>query len=320
MYQGALARSWAFTSPHITSNHITSSRSCSPCALPKSTPPSTSDSHSPPPPHPQHWSQGPHTRIAAALAAAVLATSPLVAPPPSQAVTNEQLLFLEAWRAVDRAYVDKKFNGQNWFKVREDALKQKLGSREATYGAIRTLLASLGDPFTRFLVPEQYDALRRSTSGAVTGIGVEVSFASKRGAESPLVVIAPAPGGPADRAGIRPGDEILSIDDQPTAELSLYAAGGLLQGAEGSEVTLKVKPHTGGAVKDVKLTRQPIQINPVDSALCSTSGTFWQYNRKHGLIYYLGPSFIRFTVCFTWLIQFALSNENSCPYLIIGRH
>jgi hypothetical protein len=36
---------------------------------------------------------------------------------PSQAVTNEQLLFLEAWRAVDRAYVDKTFNGQSWFKV-----------------------------------------------------------------------------------------------------------------------------------------------------------------------------------------------------------
>lgn len=36
---------------------------------------------------------------------------------PSQAVTSEQLLFLEAWRAVDRAYVDKSFNGQNWFKV-----------------------------------------------------------------------------------------------------------------------------------------------------------------------------------------------------------
>ena len=174
---------------------------------------------------------------------------------------------------MDRAYVDKKFNGQNWFKIREDSLKnQKLKSREDTYAAIRSLLASLGDPFTRFLIPEQYDALRRSTSGAVTGVGVEVSFTSERGAESPLVVIAPAPGGPADKAGIRPGDEILSIDGQPTAQLSLYAAGGLLQGVDGSEVTLKIKPHNGGAVKDVKLTRQQIKINPVDSAMCSTSG------------------------------------------------
>lgn len=54
-------------------------------------------------------------RLAAAAAAAVLALGPGCLP--SQAVTSEQLLFLEAWRAVDRAYVDKSFNGQNWFKV-----------------------------------------------------------------------------------------------------------------------------------------------------------------------------------------------------------
>ncbi len=54
---------------------------------------------------------------AAALAAAATLTPPLAAPPAADAVTQEQLLFLEAWRAVDRAFVDKKFNGQNWFKV-----------------------------------------------------------------------------------------------------------------------------------------------------------------------------------------------------------
>lgn len=55
---------------------------------------------------------------AAALAATAVLTPPLAAPPAADAVTQEQLLFLEAWRAVDRAYVDKKFNGQNWFKAR----------------------------------------------------------------------------------------------------------------------------------------------------------------------------------------------------------
>lgn len=48
-----------------------------------------------------------------------------------------------------------------------------------------------------------------------------------QGSSSSLVVIAPAPGGPADKAGIRPGDEILAIDGTPTSSLSLYAAGAL---------------------------------------------------------------------------------------------
>jgi len=51
-----------------------------------------------------------------ALAAAIGLHS--FAAPPAQAITTEQLLFLEAWRAVDRAYVDKTFNNQSWFKVK----------------------------------------------------------------------------------------------------------------------------------------------------------------------------------------------------------
>lgn len=53
--------------------------------------------------------------MAAIATAAAVAVGPAVQA--AAAVTNEQLLFLEAWRAVDRAYVDKSFNGQSWFKV-----------------------------------------------------------------------------------------------------------------------------------------------------------------------------------------------------------
>lgn len=56
-------------------------------------------------------------RAAAVLLAAALALPLATAAPPAAAVTEQQLLFLEAWRAVDRAYVDKSFNGQSWFRV-----------------------------------------------------------------------------------------------------------------------------------------------------------------------------------------------------------
>ena len=60
------------------------------------------------------------------------------------AITDNQLLFLEAWRAVDRAYVDKTFNGQTWFRYREQAVKTtRMDSKQDTYGAIRTMLATL---------------------------------------------------------------------------------------------------------------------------------------------------------------------------------
>jgi carboxyl-terminal processing protease len=244
----------------------------------------------PPPPPPQ---QPLGRRLAAALLAGALALGapaglpPLPPPPPAAAVTQEQLLFLEAWRAVDRAYVDKGFNGQNWFKVREDALKKKgaFASRADTHAAIRALLKSLDDPYTRFLAPEQLSALRGATRGAVTGVGLEVAFpaagadGAAPGAPPPLVVIAPARGGPAERAGVRPGDRLLAIDGAPTAELSLYAAGAALQGAAGSTVTLTIAPGGGSngsnsnaAAREVVLAREAIEVDAVDAALCPTAG------------------------------------------------
>lgn len=84
-----------------------------------------------------------------------------VAKSPSWALTEENILFLEAWRTIDRAYVDKTFNGQSWFRYRENALRNEpMNTREETYVAIRKMLATLDDPFTRFLEPEKFKSLR----------------------------------------------------------------------------------------------------------------------------------------------------------------
>ena len=57
---------------------------------------------------------------------------------------------------------------------------------------------------------------------------------------NPLMqVVTPAPGGPADRAGLQAGDIIVAIDGKPTNGASLYDAGDMLQGAEGSEVNFR---------------------------------------------------------------------------------
>ena len=204
----------------------------------------------------------------AASAALVAALSfSALSPPLSQAVTSEQLLFLEAWRAVDRAYVDKGFNGQSWFRVRESYLKaETMTTRDETYTAIKKLLASLDDRFTRFLEPERLTALRRGTSGQVTGVGVEV-IESDSGLIS---VVTPLPGGPAESGGVRAGDLISAIDGRSTKGLSIYEATDLLLGEEGSEVTLSLAhSNQPAAVKEIKLARKKIVINPVMSALCS---------------------------------------------------
>eukprot|EP00775_Hariotina_reticulata_P007473 gene7473-7682_t len=186
-----------------------------------------------------------------------------------QAVTNEQLLFLEAWRAVDRAYVDKSFNGQSWFKLRENFLKKEpMANRSQTYDAIRKLLITLQDPFTRFLEPAKFAALRRGTAGSVTGVGLEITYDGSAGGD--IVVLTPTPGGPADRAGVVAGDVLVAVDGQPTKGLSLYDASDLLQGQPDSqvEVVLHASDHPDKK-RTLQLTRQKVTINPVSYTTCS---------------------------------------------------
>lgn len=207
-----------------------------------------------------------------AAATATCAAVVLGCPSAASSVTNEQLTYLEAWRAIDRAYVDKTFNGQSWFRVRETALKREpMTDRQQTYDAIRRMVALLDDPFTRFLEPQRYAAMRRGNAGTLTGVGIEVGYSSDG---KTLVVVAPAAGGPADRGGVRPGDRIISVDGRPAADMSLYDIGPLLQGEPDTQVVLSLQSPEDGEPKtrEVRLTRQAVTFNPVSSELCSRVG------------------------------------------------
>lgn len=102
---------------------------------------------------------------------------------------------MQAWRAVDRAFVDKSFNGQSWFRLREQYLRNEpMRDREETYAAIRKMLATLDDPFTRFLDASRYAQLKRGASGAVTGVGLEVAFSQAKDRAGQLLVCRSHPG------------------------------------------------------------------------------------------------------------------------------
>lgn len=183
---------------------------------------------------------------------------------PAMALTEEQRFLSEVWRVVDRAYVDDTFNHQNWWIVRQKALKQPLDSREQTYTAVQKMLASLEDPFTRLLKPEQYRSLQTNTSGELTGVGLQIALDSETGK---LRVIAPIAGSPADRAGIQPADTILRIDGLPTTGLSLDEAAERMRGPAGSRVTLTVERTDETEPQDLEVTRDHIELNPVIAEL-----------------------------------------------------
>ncbi|KAL9266804.1 Carboxyl-terminal-processing peptidase 2, chloroplastic-like protein [Drosera capensis] len=187
---------------------------------------------------------------------------------PAFSLSEENLLFLEAWRAIDRAYVDKTFNGQSWFRYRENALRtEPMNTREETYIAIKKMVATLGDPFTRFLEPDKFRSLRSGTESSLTGVGLSIGYPMDLdGSSSGLVVLSVAPGGPASRAGISSGDTLLGINDTSADNLTIYEAADILQGPEWSSVELTVR--SGSEIKRLTLIRERIALNPVKSRFC----------------------------------------------------
>lgn len=179
---------------------------------------------------------------------------------PAFALTSEQKVLNEAWRIVNQAYLDDSFNGQNWWFVRQKALKQSLPNRMATYDAIDSMLASLDDPFTRLLRPDQYKSLQVSTSGALTGVGLQIVSDPDTGE---VIVVTPLPGSPAEAAGLQSGDRILKIDGVETQGLSLEESAQRMQGLKGTSVVLEVRQRDRLTRESITLTRDVITLNPV---------------------------------------------------------
>lgn len=185
---------------------------------------------------------------------------------PALALTEEQKFLNEAWRIVNRSYVDNTFNDHNWWKIREDAIKAPLSTREETYTQIQKMLALLGDPFTRLLKPEQYRSLQVTTSGELTGVGLQIGLEPQTGL---LTVVAPIAGSPADLAGLLPLDRILEIDGVSTANLTLDEAATKMRGKIGTPVTLTISRKGSDTNLSIKIVRDRIQVNPVHAELLS---------------------------------------------------
>jgi carboxyl-terminal processing protease len=189
--------------------------------------------------------------------------------PDATAFTEEQKLVLQSWRIVNQAYVDDTFNHQNWWLLRQKFLQGRLDNREQTYAAIREMLATLDDPFTRLLEPEQYRSLQVSTSGELSGVGLQIDLDSTTGH---LEVVAPIAGSPAEAAGIKPLDRILAIDGMDTASLTLDEAAKRMRGQSGTSVSLEIERPGEQGIKLFDIVRDRIALNPVSASLDRTSG------------------------------------------------
>ncbi|MEB3265411.1 MAG: S41 family peptidase [Cyanobacteriota bacterium] len=182
--------------------------------------------------------------------------------PPALALNDAQQLVVEAWRLVNQSYVDPaRFEAVNWRHLRQKALERPIQTYGDAHGAIEAMLRPLGDPYTRLLRPDDYRALRGTTRGSVSGVGLQLALR-----DGQIVVIAPLDGSPAAAAGIASGSEILRVDGRPAAELGLEGTAAALRGAAGTEVLVELRPPQGQP-RDLALQRRTVDLQPLQQRL-----------------------------------------------------
>lgn len=175
---------------------------------------------------------------------------------------SPERLYLKVWEIIRTDYCPadpSSFNSQDWNRWREK-YAGKLKTMDDSHKAIETMLASLGDRYTRFLDKDAFDDEKAQINAKLYGVGIQIGMDKSQR----VVVIAPIDETPASRAGVTPGDEIAEINGVATKGLSVEEAAKQIKGLKGTEVELTLV-RSGERVK-VKLVRDEIHINAIQTA------------------------------------------------------
>jgi carboxyl-terminal processing protease len=134
---------------------------------------------------------------------------------------------------------------------------------EVFNGALRGLLESL-DSYSTYLSPDEYSRYKKHKTNGNGGVGLELSKEKMLGY---AYVIHPIQGGPADKAGVTPGDVIESIEEVSTRDISLLQAEYLMTGNPGSTAKLKILRRGRAEPLELTVTRDLVKAPPVKASL-----------------------------------------------------
>lgn len=139
---------------------------------------------------------------------------------------------------------------------------QQISDEEKVYGAIEGLIKKYDDPYTVFFPPVENKKFNGNIQGNFEGVGMEISIR-----DGALTVVAPLKDTPVERAGVKSGDKVISIDDITTVGLSTDEAVNMIRGERGTTVNIEVIRED---VKDpikITLTREIINLPIIETEL-----------------------------------------------------
>lgn len=169
----------------------------------------------------------------------------------SQNIAPERL-YISAWRNAKNEYVDRSMNGQNWMRWRNKYLKHIHTIEDANI-AINTMLMSLNDQYSKFLLTDKYIKQKEILDSKITGIGIRFHQS-----ENNITVENVLDNSPAQKNNIMPGDTILTINGQEATKVSIDE---ILTSSdeEDKNIELKIKRDNEIIEKNIKKEEIPIK-------------------------------------------------------------
>lgn len=168
-------------------------------------------------------------------------------------------LFWKVWDTLSEKYFDN----------------TKLIPSQMIYGAIRGMVAAIGDPYTVFLPPTENKVVQEDLSGEFEGVGIQIGFKGTQ-----LAVISPLPGSPAEKVGVQAGDYIIGIKDVEkgietgTGGMSLPEAVQVIRGKAGTTVTLTLLRGESEEPIEVDIVREAIDVASVTNEFVGENGKY----------------------------------------------
>ena len=170
-----------------------------------------------------------------------------------------QKLFDRTWRIISKEYYEPTLNHQNWARWKYH-YQGKIKTDEDARVAIDTMIASLNEPYTRFMTKKDYEDLTTSITSKIYGIGVNIySNAGK------IEIFNVMPATPADFAQLKQGDIITAVNGKDTNGMNVSEVASLVRGPENSVVELTILRHNKKITKKIK--RKEIKIKTVRSSI-----------------------------------------------------
>ncbi|KAK9153242.1 hypothetical protein Sjap_000722 [Stephania japonica] len=191
-------------------------------------------------------------------------------------VTNEGIVE-EAWEIVNGSFFEsadrRRWSPEIWMQKKEDIVSTSVRTRSKAHKMIQKMLSSLGDPYTRFLSPSESsfrqpdsldpDVFSKMARYDMTGIGINIREVTDDDGRVRLKVLGLILDGPAHAAGVRQGDEILSVNGVDIRGKSAFEVSSLLQGPNETFVTIEVQHGNCGPVQSIEVQRQLVARTPV---------------------------------------------------------